>query len=205
MPFEGSSAEAVAKILAPEPVPPLVRPDVPPALAAAVLRALEKDPARRFPSMGALAEALAPFARKTPQVMEALDEIANTTPTAASSVQRKEQKVETVEKPRSSRTRLAFTGAGLLLVVVIVGLVGWRRSISRSPDPVSMPQSPPTSAEVPSAASSFTAVDTPPPTSSSPPSSVSARRDPPRRTLLPTATPRSPHAPTNAPENPARL
>ncbi|WP_080682321.1 serine/threonine-protein kinase [Sorangium cellulosum] len=38
------------------------RPDVPPALEAVILRCLEKMPERRFRDVGALAEALAPFA-----------------------------------------------------------------------------------------------------------------------------------------------
>ncbi|MGH7269510.1 MAG: protein kinase domain-containing protein, partial [Polyangiaceae bacterium] len=52
--------ELCARILA-EPAPPLrsVRPDVPPAVEAAIARCLEKDPAARFRNVGELAQALA--------------------------------------------------------------------------------------------------------------------------------------------------
>jgi serine/threonine-protein kinase len=55
VPFEGENLVAVALRHVNEPLPSLrdQRPDVPPRLAAAVERALAKDPARRFPSMSA--------------------------------------------------------------------------------------------------------------------------------------------------------
>lgn len=57
VPFAGDSFVAVAMRHVNEPVPSLreLRPDVSPRLAAAVERALAKDPARRFPSMPSLA------------------------------------------------------------------------------------------------------------------------------------------------------
>ena len=60
VPFRGENFVAVALRHVNEPVPSLraVRPDVSPRLAAAVERALAKDPARRFPSMAALAKEL---------------------------------------------------------------------------------------------------------------------------------------------------
>lgn len=66
-PFEGGSMpELVASILqsAPAPVRSL-RPDLPPALAAAIMRCLEKDPSQRFGDVYQLALALAPFAPET--------------------------------------------------------------------------------------------------------------------------------------------
>ncbi|MBX3233349.1 MAG: serine/threonine protein kinase [Labilithrix sp.] len=75
MPFEGSSAEVIAKILGPDACTPIRRPDVPPAVRDAVMRALEKDPARRFPSVEALASAIAPFARRSAPVVEALESL----------------------------------------------------------------------------------------------------------------------------------
>ncbi|MBX3227503.1 MAG: serine/threonine protein kinase [Labilithrix sp.] len=56
--------ELVTKILetSPEPLPSDV--DVPPALAAVILRCLEKDRTKRFSSTGQLALALLPFARR---------------------------------------------------------------------------------------------------------------------------------------------
>ena len=63
-PFTGASSSAIcAAVVADQPATmKSLRPELPPALEAVVLRCLEKDPARRTRSMGALAEALAPFA-----------------------------------------------------------------------------------------------------------------------------------------------
>jgi eukaryotic-like serine/threonine-protein kinase len=60
VPFDGENFVAVALRHVNEPLPSLreVRPDVTPRLAAAVERALAKDPASRFPSMAALAKEL---------------------------------------------------------------------------------------------------------------------------------------------------
>jgi len=60
VPFDGDSFVGVALRHVQEPVPSLRerRPDVQPRLAAAVERALAKDPARRFPSMDAFAAEL---------------------------------------------------------------------------------------------------------------------------------------------------
>ena len=58
-PFEGDSAAGVAlKRLTEDPVPPTEHGPVPPGLSAIVMRALERDPARRYPDAGAFAEAL---------------------------------------------------------------------------------------------------------------------------------------------------
>jgi serine/threonine-protein kinase len=58
-PFEGDSAAGVAlKRLNEDPPPPSTYRPVPSGLAAIVMRALERDPARRFPDAGSFAEAL---------------------------------------------------------------------------------------------------------------------------------------------------
>jgi serine/threonine-protein kinase len=58
-PFEGDSAAGVAlKRLSEDPQPPTVHGPVPPALSAIVMRALERDPEKRYPDAGAFAEAL---------------------------------------------------------------------------------------------------------------------------------------------------
>ena len=63
--FADSVAELVTRILT-EPPPPLrdMRPDVPGALEAVILRCLEKDRSRRFESVGELAGALQSFASR---------------------------------------------------------------------------------------------------------------------------------------------
>jgi serine/threonine-protein kinase len=59
----GASHDAIAKNVL-DLVPPLpcdLRPEVPPALSAVVMRCLEKDPADRYETVGDLAPALAPY------------------------------------------------------------------------------------------------------------------------------------------------
>src|SRR3954452_15164869 len=62
-PWEGDSAGsvAVARLSGPIPVPSEVQPDVPPELDGIVRRALARDPAERYPSASAMADALEAF------------------------------------------------------------------------------------------------------------------------------------------------
>lgn len=62
-PFQADSLLRLANLHSKEPPPPLrsKRPDVPPALESIIMRALEKDPARRFEDGRALAAALRDF------------------------------------------------------------------------------------------------------------------------------------------------
>jgi serine/threonine-protein kinase len=63
LPFAGSGTTGMAVSIVndvPEPIE-VHRPDLPPGLVAVVRRTLEKDPNARFPSVTALADALAPF------------------------------------------------------------------------------------------------------------------------------------------------
>jgi serine/threonine protein kinase len=64
-PFVGSSLTVMAKVLT-DPIPwPLdIRPDIPRELARVAMRALERDPARRFQSMVEFEAALSPFGPK---------------------------------------------------------------------------------------------------------------------------------------------
>jgi serine/threonine-protein kinase len=58
-PFKGSAGQVLfAHLQQPAPDPRLVRPDVPRAMAKAVLQALEKKPDARYPSAGEFAAAL---------------------------------------------------------------------------------------------------------------------------------------------------
>jgi eukaryotic-like serine/threonine-protein kinase len=71
-PFEGDSAAGVAlKRLSEDPAPPTVHGPVPPGLSAIVMRALERDPANRYPDAGAFAEALRVW-QKNPDAMNAV-------------------------------------------------------------------------------------------------------------------------------------
>jgi serine/threonine-protein kinase len=57
---ETTAQIAAARIDAPAPSPRAIRPEIPPALDAVVVRALDPDPGRRYPNGGAVAAALEP-------------------------------------------------------------------------------------------------------------------------------------------------
>jgi len=67
-PFLGASVAAIAILVANEPPPPprSLRPDLPEALAKAILRCLEKLPAARYASVDALVGDLEPFGSRVP-------------------------------------------------------------------------------------------------------------------------------------------
>jgi serine/threonine-protein kinase len=75
-PFSGNGPASVLAAIAADPPPRLgsVAPSVPSALEAAILRCLEKDPARRTPNVYAFARAIAPFG--PPRSREAVERIA---------------------------------------------------------------------------------------------------------------------------------
>lgn len=60
LPFDAESPVAIAMrhLHEPPPAPSTILPSIPPAVDAVVLRALDKDPTRRFPSAGAFARAM---------------------------------------------------------------------------------------------------------------------------------------------------
>ena len=64
VPFEAQTfPELILKLGTEDPPPPsTIRADIPPSLEEAILRCLERDRTKRFPNLGELAAALAPFA-----------------------------------------------------------------------------------------------------------------------------------------------
>src|SRR5262249_49159922 len=64
VPFEAQTfPELILKVASEEAPPPSTfRPDLPPPLETAIMRCLEKDRTKRFPNVGELAAAIAPFA-----------------------------------------------------------------------------------------------------------------------------------------------
>ncbi|HZS31179.1 MAG TPA: protein kinase [Gaiellaceae bacterium] len=121
VPFGGESFVAIAMRHVNEPPPDVreVRPDVPPRLAAAVERALRKDPAQRFPTMEAFADELR-------SCLAALD--ADTGPdigaTAVIPAQRPPS--DNLLLSRKPRTRRSFRPLGyaiLALAFAVAGLV----------------------------------------------------------------------------------
>ena len=82
-PFEGDSAAGVAlKRLSEDPLPPTAHGPVPPGLSAIVMRALEREPAKRFPDAGAFAEALRVWQRD-PDAVGAVAPVVLPVPTPA--------------------------------------------------------------------------------------------------------------------------
>ncbi len=117
VPFRGDNVVAVALKHAQETPPSLLehRPEAPVRLAAAVDRALEKDPARRFPSMGELAAELRRSLRE-PGSFETEPTIVRPRPVL---------RVPHRKRPRRRR----WPGAALLLLVaaaaIVAGVLGF--------------------------------------------------------------------------------
>jgi serine/threonine protein kinase len=122
LPFQGQSvAELMLRIIGGEPAAlGLVAPDVPAGLCAAVARALEKKPARRFRSMEAFAEAIAPFA--SPNLAGAIAS------TRRPDAHRPESRPSSTfldssqDTPPERRTSRVWTGVGLAAAAVLVTL-----------------------------------------------------------------------------------
>ncbi|CAA9294297.1 MAG: hypothetical protein AVDCRST_MAG68-1707 [uncultured Gemmatimonadetes bacterium] len=89
------------------PSPRELRPDVPEALAAAVLRALEPDPARRWPDAAAFAEAFTPAAPAAPPPA----------PSAAAHVYAARRAPRFVQPARGPNPALIAGGAAALLAL----------------------------------------------------------------------------------------
>jgi hypothetical protein len=124
-PFTGENLVAVALRHINEPLPSLrdERPDVPPRLAAAVERALAKDPARRFPSMSAFAAELRACLAELEGETPAEDDAALTLITAPAPAVRP----RSVERHRRRRglyavlLALAAAGAAFAAVFYVAG------------------------------------------------------------------------------------
>ena len=106
-PFAGRTAPEVMGAILHQPPQPLP-PGTPPALAAVITRALDKDPARRFAGAAELGAALeACVTALTPGVERA--------------------RTEVIRPARRSRPRVIGAAAGLAVAIVIVTLVLWPR------------------------------------------------------------------------------
>jgi WD40 repeat protein len=178
-PFSGSTPHAVLYKQVHEPPPPLrtLRPELPPAVAKVVGKALVKDPDARFSTAGNLAKAL------------------------AGAVKGRAVRVGTKAGPdlRARRTRLLWAVAGLAIVAVIVGLVltlsgGSEGLLAVTPavDTESISQAVATKTE----ARQLIPTATLPPTTAAP--SPMATALPPTATWMPTATPQATPSPAVA-------
>jgi serine/threonine-protein kinase len=129
-PFEAETVTGLcAKIVADEPAPlRSVRPDVPPAFEAIVLRCLEKNAASRYQSVAELAAALRPFA--SPEGRASVARIGRTggrlTPTLASLPDRVSQPGARASSPTPSRPQPSDPSVGYAETVA-----SWQASADR--------------------------------------------------------------------------
>jgi serine/threonine protein kinase len=145
-PFAGELfLQVIHQILAFDP-PALstLRPDLPPAVVAAVERAMTKDLAARIPSVTALAEALAPFSdiRSTGESPRSAQSFASTLATPATNARGLSVGARTglpvapqVDAPLDSSRSVGRRGVLALAVVVLVGVLAvlfLRRASERS-------------------------------------------------------------------------
>jgi serine/threonine protein kinase len=125
-PFEGTQfLEVVHQILGAEPTPlATLRPGIPARLSAAVERAMTKGLEQRFPTVGAFAEALGPFAMRapTPQVRAAAPaELTQPTPATGPSDRSSERSREGVATP--VRPRGAYVTRPVVVGMVVAASV----------------------------------------------------------------------------------
>ena len=127
-PFDGATLEELRSSVMSAPAPGL--PNVPAPLQAVVHRCLAKQPAARFPSVHALAEALAPFASADGAVAAArVGRIVGTQDTTSDSPIVR----DLVRGPGRPTTRVAF--AALALAAVGAAAMAWLASRSPSSGP----------------------------------------------------------------------
>lgn len=122
VPFTGENAVSVAMRHASEPAPSVAdrRPDVPMRLESATSRAMERDPADRFPTMG-------DFVAELEGCLAALDGGDGGEPTVV--VRRRSQGRRAIAGyPRRTRLPLLVAVALLLVAAAVVGLLVWRDS-----------------------------------------------------------------------------
>lgn len=182
-PFRGDNAVAVAHAHQHAPVPPLrrQRPDLPVAFEQVVMRALEKDPARRFSNAAEMDAAIAATGLDT-----AADErptlrmapAAATAPVAAGA-----GGTQVLPQARRRRTTLGSRLFTVLLLLIVAGAAAWLGALLVSSlqgeEPTPTPTATP--APVPTAAPVAVVEDTPAPT----PEPTEAPVDTPRRPRTP--------------------
>ena len=174
-PFEGTTLLEICAAIALEPPTKLgaLRPDAPPALAAALERALTKDREKRTPSIEAFAEAISPRASA-----DGAARLARIRRITATSSAHGEIESSAVPRRRPGAGLVAIVGAGVALSAAFAAWITARAVPSDRSEPSAAPVA--ARADVPappaSSASSTVAVASPVPSSPPPsPSSASPR------------------------------
>jgi serine/threonine-protein kinase len=133
VPFEADSAVAVAmKQVSQTPLrPSSINPRVSPALDAAVMRALAKDPGERFQSADAFIAAL-DAALKEPGSGDGTADFAALPPVVAVPVE--EDEIDPDEEARKRRRRWIYAAIAAVLIGVLLGLALTRDTTTEVPD-----------------------------------------------------------------------
>ena len=191
-PFWGADDyELLCAIVTGAVVPPsTLHPEVPTGLDAVVLRALERDPAARFPDVRALAAALLPFAPETTRRAFEL-EFAD-----AATMETFTRTAPSLRPPSRPGPRVLVSS--LLGIAAAAGLVGASWS-TRAPPPASAPSAPAVRAPSPDLRASPSAVASASPTRDTPPESPPAAPEPRPPRHAPSARPAPSAHPARAP------
>jgi serine/threonine-protein kinase len=204
--FRGEGdADTIERVLTAQVAPPSsVASDVTPEIDAVVLRALERTPDARFPTIRAFAEALGAAGREKIASPAEVGALVRASMGGELDARRKAVGERPIADapgatpPKKRRTAALGVGA---LVLVAVGAVAVARS--RGESPPSPPAAPSVSSSPPPVAPSINAVPLPPPSATadaSPPPTTSAR--PPKRHHSPAADPSHAPLPKAPPPNP---
>jgi serine/threonine-protein kinase len=185
-PFDGPSASALHAAIAMDAPASLRarRPDVPPHIDAAILRCLEKDPARRFQTVQELSAAIAPgrvtSASGSNPVIVSVSPPAGGFGTASTMDVRSGWQQATVPQPmpKSSNTGLiigGIAGGALLVLLAIGGAAAY--FLSRTATAVSVTETPvtPPATTVPAMTADPPVVPTAPAPAPAPPPTASAK------------------------------
>jgi serine/threonine-protein kinase len=118
-----NGANLVATMLTKPPIPlSSLRPDAPPALDGILARCLEKEAARRYPTAGAVAAALAPYT--TPRARAALDTLRRVGKPAGPAAPAAKEPPAALAKASERRTRRIWTVVALIGAALTILLLG---------------------------------------------------------------------------------
>jgi serine/threonine-protein kinase len=213
VPWHADTITELTLRIAMEPVPPLP-PSVPRGLADAILRCLEKDPARRWPNVAALATAIAPFgspgsaelARGVGRVLGGGGGIPNTPlpsgPSTPTTLRSASGVVDGAPKRRSRTIAgvviVACAAIGVVTVIAVMSTADRDGTHVTAPTPAASPEPAPAPVTAPAAAPPVPAaapVPAPAPAAAPPPDAAPSPADAAPPDAAPTKSPKSPKKP----------